>query len=161
MDAATLVARVPVWTALSDMFLDTETRWYIPRVAFVLARSPYDGEELTQIWRREAIPQWGGNLLAVAGEWGMLDVDEKALVRHAESTAPLAGAATRFLLGGPLEAEWQAILALFHSLRAIPQEADRERYTNVWTAFAHGYIELDLSAVMFIESHVKTLIAKR
>jgi hypothetical protein len=40
MDAATLAARVPLWTALSDMFLDTETRWYIPRVALVLARTP-------------------------------------------------------------------------------------------------------------------------
>jgi hypothetical protein len=156
MDAATLAARVPLWTALSDMFLDTETRWYIPRVALVLARSPYEDEQLTQIWRREAIPQWGGNLLAVAGEWGMLDVDEKALVRHAESTAPFAGVVTRFLLGGPLEAEWQAIVALVRSLRAM-QDADRERFTNVWTAFAHGYIELDLSAVMFIESHVKAL----
>jgi hypothetical protein len=156
MDAATLAARVPVWTALSDMVLDTETRWYIPQVAFVLARSPYDDEQLTQIWRREAIAQFGNNLLVIAGEWGMLNVDERALIRHAESSAPRAGAVTRFILGGPLENEWQAILALVQSLRSM-QEADRERYTNVWTAFAHGYIELNVSAVMFIESHVKTL----
>ncbi|WP_395336794.1 hypothetical protein WBP06_20665 [Novosphingobium sp. BL-8H] len=65
-----LDARLPVWMALSELFLYTELSLDdIVRIADVLNASPYDARVLERILVEEALPAFGPNLLAVAGEW--------------------------------------------------------------------------------------------
>lgn len=74
--ATTRKARREVWTALSDLFRDTETMpsdlWYI---AEKLAQSEYDEQKLTHIYADEVAPVLVHNLLAPIGEWAGFDTD--------------------------------------------------------------------------------------
>lgn len=72
--------RLPVWHALSDVFLDTELqpcdyKW----IAGVLKGSGYSPAELRAILQDEVAPAFITNLLSVAGEWTSWSEDE---VRH-------------------------------------------------------------------------------
>lgn len=65
-----LRGRDPVWTALSELFLDisldaSDTQ----RIAQVLAASSYDLDELEEILLDEVYPACRPNLFVVAGEW--------------------------------------------------------------------------------------------
>ena len=55
-----------VWSALSDFFLDTETRRFLPRTAWICARSGLDWERLL---REQVAPVVAQNLVDVAGDW--------------------------------------------------------------------------------------------
>ena len=62
--------RLPVWCALSELFLDTELqpedyRW----IAGVLRASAYSRDELRAIYEDEVSPIFIFNLLSVAGVW--------------------------------------------------------------------------------------------
>ncbi|QJU58001.1 hypothetical protein HL653_09505 [Sphingomonas sp. AP4-R1] len=62
--------RLPVWTALSELFLDTELQEDdIARIVAVLARSPYSSREVEAILKNEVSPAFAANLLSIAGEW--------------------------------------------------------------------------------------------
>ena len=78
-----LLRRRPVWEAMSDLFLDTETRWSVPYVARRCAESGYDDEALERIFWAEVFPEALPNMLDVAGEWGMLTLNEQALINRA------------------------------------------------------------------------------
>lgn len=78
-----LARRKPVWEAMSDLFLDTETRWAVPYIARRCAESGYDDEALERIFWGEVFPEAIPNLLQVAGEWGLLALDEAALIKRA------------------------------------------------------------------------------
>jgi hypothetical protein len=62
-------ARQPVWEALSDMFLDTDTSLSRQWRATQLAQSPYSIEQIEFILINEVYPVCKYNLLSVAGEW--------------------------------------------------------------------------------------------
>jgi hypothetical protein len=68
-------SRRPVWQALSDLFLDTDTslsrEWRVRE----LAKSPYSIEELEEILVTEVYPACRGNLLSIAGEWAGFDME--------------------------------------------------------------------------------------
>jgi hypothetical protein len=67
-------ARLPVWSAVSDLFLDTShDHQDIARIASILARSPYSLEELDQILVHEVYPACCSNFMWIAGAWGMFD----------------------------------------------------------------------------------------
>jgi hypothetical protein len=70
---ADLEARRPVWQALSNLFLDTDTSlsrdWRVNQ----LARSPYSIAELEQILVNEVYPICRTNLFCIAGEWAGFD----------------------------------------------------------------------------------------
>ena len=70
LSAAEIQARLPVWDAIADLFLDTEiddgVRGY---VALALASSPFAVDELEAIYRFEVAPVVHANLKIVAGEW--------------------------------------------------------------------------------------------
>ena len=71
---AHLDARVPVWLALSDLYLDTELdERDHARIAEVLARSGYSVHQLEEILYREVHPALISNLLSMCGEWGGFD----------------------------------------------------------------------------------------
>jgi hypothetical protein len=67
-------ARMPVWSAMAELFLDTELQ---PgdhlRIAAVLAASDYSEAELEDIFRCEVSPALESNLRSVAGEWTGFD----------------------------------------------------------------------------------------
>ncbi len=69
-----LARRRPVWSALSDLFLDTELQ---PddhvRIARMLRDSGYADATLLAILDEEVAPICGPNLLSVAGEWALFD----------------------------------------------------------------------------------------
>jgi hypothetical protein len=155
-----LERRRPVWDAMSDVFLDTETRWGFPRVALVLLESGYTEEELDAIWRDEIVPECAWNLHQVAGEWASLVLDEEALAARAEGRRPLIervvpaaprGARPDFLVG-----QWNAIKELRTALLALPSE-ERAARAAMWTAFIHAYLEASLEKVLFLENHLVSL----
>lgn len=77
LDPAARAKRLPVWTALGELFLDTElTATDLQAIAKVLEQSPYDVTEVEHILRREVAPAFIGNLMAVAGQWVPWTEDE-------------------------------------------------------------------------------------
>jgi hypothetical protein len=150
--------RRPVWVALSDVFLDTETRWFFPRIARALAESGYEPDELVRIWRREAVPEFGTNLLSIAGEWGALAVDEGSLAARAEGGTSMGGLALQLTVGRALRSHLQALLALRRTLMRHPR-GDWLVREKVWTAFAHAYLEPSLSEVLFLSHYSSDLRA--
>ncbi len=73
-DAAEIERRKPVWTALSELWLDTElTDDDLQRIAEVMKRSGYGIPQLRDIHLFEVAPVVFPNLLTVAGEWAGFD----------------------------------------------------------------------------------------
>ena len=69
-----LAHRLPVWLALSELWLDTELDdGDIQRLAHVLAASGYSDAELSSIFLDELSPVVADNLLSVAGVWAGFD----------------------------------------------------------------------------------------
>lgn len=72
--AEDLEQRRPVWSVLSELYLDTELdESDHERICSVLARSKYSVGQLEEILYRELHPVLFGNLLSVAGEWAGFD----------------------------------------------------------------------------------------
>jgi hypothetical protein len=72
--AADLPNRVPVWQALSELFLDTSfDDADRERLAASLASSPYSVAELQEILLWEVYPACRSNLFWIAGEWAGFD----------------------------------------------------------------------------------------
>ena len=66
-----------MWIALSDLYLDNETDAATYRyIARVCRESGYTREELRSILFDEVGPAFSGNLLQVAGVWGMFSDEE-------------------------------------------------------------------------------------
>lgn len=66
--------RKPVWSALSDLWLDTELQeWQLNSIAETLYESGYSIEVLREIYEKEVAPIVYTNLLCVAGEWAGFD----------------------------------------------------------------------------------------
>jgi hypothetical protein len=70
LSPAEIQARLPVWDAIADLFLDTvidtPIRDYVARE---LAGSPFTVDELEAIYRYEVAPVVHWNLKIIAGEW--------------------------------------------------------------------------------------------
>ncbi len=66
--------RLPVWEALSDLFLDTEVDEIAHKyIARVIIESGFKQEEIHNILWKEVFPAVGDNLRCVAGEWAGFD----------------------------------------------------------------------------------------
>lgn len=108
--------RAPVWTALSELFLDTELQESDhERIARVLADSPYSEEKLSEILRFEVTPVLKGNLLSIAGEWAGFDEDwlrEKLSPRM--DIRPFFRPSVLWMM----RRRWRHILALVTDIRA-------------------------------------------
>ena len=68
-------ARIPVWIALSDLYLDTEVSTFHDGIAATLAASPYSLDALRDMLMDDVHPALYPNLLSVAGEWAGFDHD--------------------------------------------------------------------------------------
>lgn len=73
LDAAEITKRMPVWEALSDLFLDTDTSLAREWRVKVLSESPYSINELEDILVNEVYPVCLPNLFCIAGEWAGFD----------------------------------------------------------------------------------------
>ncbi|SMB82843.1 DUF7079 family protein [Deinococcus hopiensis] len=103
--------RQPVWTALSELFLDTElTEADLRRIARVLDASGYPDTTLRKILHRELAPFLLGNLFTVAGVWN--GFDEAWVCEQAERYArrpPTGGALRAWLSARTLGAAWRGL----------------------------------------------------
>jgi hypothetical protein len=76
LGAAELARRKPVWSALSELWLDTELdRGDLAPIVDVLTASPYDVAELREIYLWEVAPVVAANLWSPAGAWSGFDAD--------------------------------------------------------------------------------------
>lgn len=79
-------ARIPVWNALSDLYLDTDVTLSHDHIVRTLAASPYPLDELHEMLMYDVHPALYRNLMSVAGEWAGFDevwlVERIATVRR-------------------------------------------------------------------------------
>jgi hypothetical protein len=86
LSADHLKARIPVWQALSEFWLDTELQdLEFNYIARVIAESPYSIEQVMDIHLYEVAPAVSANLASMAGEWA--GFDKEWLVERCEANA--------------------------------------------------------------------------
>ncbi|HEY0880953.1 MAG TPA: hypothetical protein VGD87_05455 [Archangium sp.] len=123
---------------MSDLFLDTETRWSVPYVARRCAESAYDDETLERIFWGEVFPEAIPNLLDIAGEWAMLQLPEAALIKRANH--PGIPWLTRRAHGWMVEQSWLAARAVTPWLRGL-HEDDRNLLTRALDLLGRRFFE--------------------
>ncbi len=113
-----LVRRRPVWTALSELYLDSDEPGLLDRCARTLARSDYGPDELAEILRREIHPLLHANLLATTGVWQGFDPDwlEGEIVRR--QARPRWLRPRGWIMRGLAEALWQELAPRIAAARA-------------------------------------------
>lgn len=143
-----LERRRPVWEAFSDLYLDTETRWYLPRIAWVAARSGYPWVTLEGILRYEVGPVVSHNLLEVAGEWAMFDPEwlEGQILQNGPRECPQA----LEVLGR----NWTAVRQLFEHLQAASEGEFR-----LVEALAYLKVEREWQHAHLLESYFQRLVS--
>ena len=65
--------RIPIWIALSDLYLDTDVALSHDCIARTLAASPYSLDDLHEMLMYDVHPALYPNLMSVAGEWAGFD----------------------------------------------------------------------------------------
>jgi hypothetical protein len=105
-----IAARQPVWEALSDMFLDTDTSLSRQCRASQLAQSPYSIEQLEFILVNEVYPICRYNLLSIAGEWTGFNPEwlRSRILRRLQSRFQFLRIRNPGRFTGPASSEWQA-----------------------------------------------------
>lgn len=131
--------RKPVWLAMSDLFLDTDVRIWYPRVAGILAESPFTIAELADIFAREVAPIAEQNLRIVAGEWAAFD--EEWLISRI--TARLARSNRK---SDTAREDWQAVALLIAILRRL-EPAERPGRTAIWQQLSKFFLDRDPAPV--------------
>src|SRR3954451_19705279 len=108
--------RMPVWDALSSLFLDTDVSLSRDWRARILAQSPFSIAELEEILTEEVSPVCSWNLLSVAGEWAGFDPEwlRDSILRQAERRSWLSRLGRKRILKSR---EWHATRALAEHLR--------------------------------------------
>lgn len=94
--------RERLWIALSDLFLDTETRWFLPYAAARAVEDGFRWSEVRQILEYELTPVLGSNLLDIAGEWAGFPEDwllGQLRARQAEGAPGLLAQAGAVIIG--------------------------------------------------------------
>ena len=134
----------PVWDALGDLYLDTDTRPGLPHIAHVLAGSGLRKAELEAIWLEEVTPALAFNLALVAGEWAYFDLEwlERRIVRRrgyrhlVRRWPPLARLITR-VWPNEVQPYFQTVMTLHSELLSLPEE-ERPARTAAWVWLAHA-----------------------
>ena len=106
--------KLPVWHALSELFVDTELQpTDYRRIADALQASGYSPDELREILADEVAPAFGSNLLSVAGEWVPWSEEEvRAIMMRSGKRVRLLKAITRRAFRRYVAAEWTKIRLL-------------------------------------------------
>jgi hypothetical protein len=123
LTAEQIERRVPVWVAMSDLFLDTEiTDATLGHIARTIDRAGFSADEAKAILGTEVAPVFCRNLLGPAGEWAGWS---EASVRVAILDF-LSGSASRQSIAGftvmpfgrALTADWGRIAARLREHKA-------------------------------------------
>lgn len=109
-------ARVPVWVALSDLYLDTAVETFHDAIADTLAASPFPLDELQAMLVHDVHPVLFTNLMAPAGVWTGFDPDWLVARIRARGGRRRRGLAHGFR--GDIDAQWAAVAAKIETLRA-------------------------------------------
>jgi hypothetical protein len=136
-----LERRRPVWSVLSELFLDTElVEVDLVRISAVLAESGYSVQQLEEILYRELHPVLHANLLSVAGEWAGFDQQwlEKRIIDRGAGKRGFALIPGKWMVRG----EWAALQSKLEELvrsrsaaSAVPLEALRmDRMAIGWNS---------------------------
>lgn len=145
--------RRPIWLALSDLFLDTEVRGYLPGVAETAHRLGLSSEGLWDILEREVAPLLAPNLLSVAGEWAGFDpawLFEQ--LEASNSPAPFPGMAGFLsLYCAPLKAPLTTLLHYLEGHPDPPAEAFR------LSILARLFLEKDWAGFSGLWGNIKLL----
>lgn len=104
-----LVARRKAWSALSDLYLDTDPALSYEHAACTLAQSAYAMPELRDILFTEVHPALYLNLLGIAGIWSGFDDDWLAQRIVDQQAAPRWGRARGWLLLHYARALWREL----------------------------------------------------
>lgn len=138
-------ARRKVWIAFAEHFLDTETRWLLPRSALAAVEGGFSVEEAREIWRYEVTPVVGPNLWDVAGEWaawysGWLVEEVSRVARRRRRPPGLLSRLRYRLTVAFLDRYWGAIERLMRSLLAV-EPAARRAVAEDLTVLASHYFD--------------------
>ncbi len=133
-----LARRRPLWDAMSDLFLDTETRWAVPSVAWRCAESGLDASALDRVFWWEVFPLAIPNLLSIAGDWALLELPEPLLIKRAEAAS--RSTLLELASGSLVSSSWTAVCAVTARLRVEPQ-ARWLALKTAYDALGHRYLE--------------------
>lgn len=111
-------ARVPVWIALSGLYLDTEVEAFHDAIAETLAASPFDLDELQAMLMHDVHPVLFANLMAPAGVWDGFDEDWLVERIRARGGRRRRGLSAWFR--SDIDAQWRAVAAKIAALRTSP-----------------------------------------
>ena len=134
--------------ALADLYLDTEVRDGLPKLAERMASSGLSATELELLWRKQVTPSVHWNLKTTAGEWAGFDRAWllREVARRAERpglvSVPIVGALVHRFRAFGAEREFRVALALAMRLTRVPEE-QRARRVAMWEALAHVYFGVD------------------
>ena len=107
--------RLPVWVAMSDLFLDTYPfDWTLRRIAATVIEADFTEAEAREILRAEVGPAFAGNLLQVAGEWAMFGEDE---VRREILRGRKPGFLERDVIANVVKRDWRVVRTMLAGLR--------------------------------------------
>lgn len=62
-------ARIPVWNALSDLYLDTDVALFHDYIVRTLVASPYSLDDMHEMLMYDVHPALYQNLMSMTGEW--------------------------------------------------------------------------------------------
>ncbi len=107
-----------LWVALSDHFLDTETRHWLPRTAWVAVQSRLPWEDIERTLHHQVAPVVAPNLLDIAGDWAGFPEDWLfAQIRAGRGATSVSRKVLREMAG-----YWEAFRRLFVYLGSASEE---------------------------------------
>jgi len=108
-------ACVPVWIALSGLYLDTEIEAFHDAIADTLAASPFPLDELRAMLVHDVHPVLFTNLMAPVGVWN--GFDEARLVARIRARGGRRRRGLAHWFRGDIDAQWAAVAAKVEALR--------------------------------------------
>jgi hypothetical protein len=137
---------IPVWLAMADHFLDTETRPDIPLTALLCVEVGWSCERARDAWRHEVSPAVAFNLWSVAGEWAGWDRNwlveriERLRCRWHNRPGTLRSLSYRLRAPG-MDGVWVAIERCMQILSPIDATPRRERTARALAFLARHYFD--------------------
>jgi len=149
--SSSLASKDDLVVALAELYLDTDVRSELPRLAEQIVSSGVSDSELQTLWRSQVTPCVHWNLKSSAGEWAGFDrrwllaeVNKRAGKTGIEAWPWLGGLVHRIRAFGA-EAEFQSAHCLAKRLAQVPAR-DRSRRVAIWLSLSRVYYSADSSA---------------
>lgn len=134
--------------ALAELYLDTDVRDTLPRLAQRILSSGLSRTQIEQLWRCQITPSVHWNLRSATGEWAGFDrrwiLAEVARRRQKPGIVawPVIGRVLHRLTAHGAAREFRTGLWFAERLRGLP-EAARSRRVAIWQALLQVYYSVD------------------